>query len=506
MVNSKIKTGAVLIAISFLAYCAGTVTETRISEEERTQLQKAMEAVSKDTLLKYVAKLSSEDFAGRLAGTPEYKACANWVASLFEQWGIAPEGEKDTFLQSYPNPYTIVFVGGELSHTYKSRGKWRKKKYVYEKEYYPGSQSGNGKRTAEVVYVGYGITASELEYDDYADVNVKGKIVLVEPEVPVSSEKNPDLYKEWRPYALPQYKIKMAVAHGARGMLINDLRVNPNIDYVEGFMVSQVGDAVVTDIFAGRDKTHEQVKAEIQTDLKPRSFRTGKTFTIENFTEHHKRGVGYNVLGLIAGTDPLLKEEAIIMGANLDHCGFCYEVIPGANDNASGIAVMLGMAEALSKSPVKTKRSILFIAFGSKEQALRGAETYLADPVFPKDKTVAFLNLDRVGCGDKLQALAALDYPDQWSFIAKANDALSKIPMDTLPYPGVQKPMFDADLFLNKKIPIIILRAYGTPTFPHTTKDTLQTITPKMLEDLAFVLYKAVLDMANSSKDFFAPK
>jgi len=251
MVKTLTKSITAIFALILLAFCAGQVKEPSVSEDERVRTQQVLDSISGNVLLNYVQKLSSEDYAGRLSGMPEYKACANWVASLFKQWGLKPGGDNDTYLQSYPNPYTTVFVGGELSYSFKSNGRSRKKNYAYEKEYYPGSQSGNGKRTAEVVYAGYGISAPELNYDDYADVNVKGKIVLIEPEVPITPDEDSQLYKEWRPYSFPQYKIKMAVAQGAKGMLINDLTVNPNIDYVLGFMVAQVGDTVIKDVFAG---------------------------------------------------------------------------------------------------------------------------------------------------------------------------------------------------------------------------------------------------------------
>ena len=156
--------------------------------------------------------------------------------------------------------------------------------------------------------MGYGITAPELNYDDYAGVNVKGKIVLVEPDAPVSPEGNADLFKEWRPYSFYQYKLKMAVAHGAKGMLINNLIVNPDIDHVPKLMVTQVGSSVVKDLFAGSGKTHQENLEEIKSSLQPRSFRTRKVFTIQNFTEHHPKGTGYNVIGQIEGIDPLLKQ------------------------------------------------------------------------------------------------------------------------------------------------------------------------------------------------------
>jgi hypothetical protein len=487
--------------------CAvGVKKKIELSEEEKTQVERLLDSISGEKLLGYVKKLSSKTYTGRLTGTSEFKACANWVSSLFEEWGLTPRGYNGTFLQTYPNPYTIVFVGGELSYTYRSRGQQRKKKYAYEKEYYPGSQSADGSITAEVVYVGYGITAPELSYDDYARVNVKEKIVLVEPDAPVSPENDPDLYKDWRPYSFNQYKIKMAVAHGAKGILFNDLKVNPDVDHVPKFMVAQVGENVVKDLFAGSRKTHQENLAQIQSFLQPRSFRTRKVFTIQNFTEHHPKGTGYNVIGQIEGNDPLLKDEVIILGANLDHLGFCYEIMPGANDNASGVAVLLGAAEALAKSPVRPKRSILFIAFGSKEQAFMGAQAYLKKPAFPKNKTIVYINLSTVGCGDRIRALGAQEYPELWTYISEAADKSIQHALEVFPYTNIGRPRLDSDLFLSKGIPSLSLTVYGAPTYVRTRKDTADTINPSIMEKLSEILYQGVLGMANSGQDFFEKK
>ena len=178
-----------------------------------------------------------------------------------------------------------------------------KKSYRYEDEFIPGGTTGAGKVTAEVVYVGYGITAPELGYDDYKGVDVKGKIVLLESEVPVGpGEKTLELFKKWRPYSFHQYKLKNAAAHGAAGMIYNYGPIgNPNNAYVEGFVYHHVGAAVVADVFAGTGRAHKDVVAAIRKDLKPQSFATGKTMTISNRSEHHPDGVGINLLGKITG-------------------------------------------------------------------------------------------------------------------------------------------------------------------------------------------------------------
>jgi len=505
MHNRTKLTLVIMVLIGAAASCtpgSGERPGVRIGPEQRAAQERALQSISSDKLLGYVKTLSSEDFAGRLTGTPEYRAAARWTAERMEEWGIQPAGDDGSFLQSFPNPYNIVFVGGELSYHFRSRGRNRKKTYVYEKDYYPGSMSGDGRITAEVVYVGYGITAPELDYDDYADVDVEGKIVLIEPEVPVSLD-DPEVFKEWVPYSYHQYKIKMAVAHGARGLLYNYLTVNPNIDYVRGFMTAQVGEAVVRDVFVGSGRTHQEVVDGIRNRLQPASFRSKKRFTIHNITEYHREGTGYNVLGLLEGSDPILKNEVIILGAHLDHVGFCYEVMPGANDNASGVAVMLGVAEALAAGSISPRRSVLFLALGSEEQGLKGSEAYLSRPVFAREKTVLFINMDMVGAGDKLRALAALDFPERWKYIDAANRRTVDLGIEPLSFPNLGRPRLDAAVFLKKKFPAVSFMAYGAPTYAHTTRDVWRNLTPEIMGDLARILSAAILDMANSDENFF---
>jgi Zn-dependent M28 family amino/carboxypeptidase len=271
-------------------------------------------------------------------------------------------------------------------------------------------------------------------------------------------------------------------------------------------MTAQVGEAVVNHVFAGTGQSHSEVISKIKDTQNPQSFRSRKTFTISNFTEHHTNGIGYNVMGFIEGTDPTLKDEVIIIGANIDHVGFCYEIMPGANNNASGAAVMLGLAEALSQNPVKPKRSVLFLGIGSKEQALRGAHAYLKNPVFPRTKTVTFFNLNMVGCGDRIEAISAQNYPDLWEFIAEANEDPVNLPLESLPFANTARPELDAAIFLNKKIPSIIFHATGAPTYPYTTKDTPDTLTPQTMSGLAKILHRAVLEIANTKHNFFDAK
>ncbi len=473
-------------------------------ETQEEKLLESMHSISSRTLFNYVKELASDKYAGRLTGTEEYDASAEWVASHFKEWGIAPAVSQNSYFQAFPIPYTLVFKGCEVYLHLPSKDSVIKKYYQYESEFIPGSTSGSGEVSAEVIYVGYGATAPELGYDDYKGVDVKGKIILMEREVPVSPDKDPELFKKWRPYSFHQYKLENAVAHGAKGMLYNYGPIgNPNNSYDEGFIYSHVGDAVVSDVFSGTERKHEDVVAEIKKTLKPQSFATGKVFTIKNITEHHPEGIGYNVIGIIEGSDPVLKEELIILGGHLDHLGRCYEIMPGANDNASSVSVILGIAEAMAKCPIKPRRSVIFLCFGAEEQGVVGSEYYLEHPIFPLEKTVAFVNMDGVGCGDKLGALAAKNYPEFWEFIERANQKYIHRVLNPSYFANIARPRLDAARFMWKGVPTISFSAYGAPSYYHITKDNIDTITPEILQDLAQLLLIAVLDMANQdSLDF----
>jgi hypothetical protein len=445
-------------------------------------------------------------FGGRLTGTEEYNACAAWLADSLENWGVLPWGNGGTYLQEFDHQYTLVKSGCSLKlHLPVKKGEVVKD-YEYVKEFMPGSTSGSGEVKAEVVYVGYGISAPELNFDEYKGVDVKGKIVLVEREVPVSPAKNPELFIQWRPYSFHQYKLENAVKHGAVGMVYNYGPIaNPNNAYNAQFIYVHIGDAAVQDLFQGTGKSHSEVIRHIQESLRPQSFALKKTMSIKMVTEHVPNAVGYNVLGLIEGSHPVLKEQVILLGGHLDHLGYCYELIPGANDNASAVAVMMAVARALKQSGVQLKRSVGLCFFGAEEQAVVGAKVYLEHPPVPLDKTCCLLNLDGVGAGNKLFALAGDNYPALWQFIDSANTRYVHRSLNTNYFSNLARPRLDAARFLWKDVPTLSFSAYGTASAYHTPEDNMSIITPEIMEDLAKILFISVIDLANAEQIQFRP-
>jgi hypothetical protein len=490
--------GLILLVLSMLWLSTWGIAQRgaqQLSEEQK--LLQVMHSIHSQTLYDYVEELASDKYWGRLTGTEGYNQSAAWVASHFKKWGVQPAGDNGTYLQAFTHPYTLVFEDCFLTMHVPHKDGTIDKRYVYEEEFIPGSTSDSGEVTAEVIYVGYGITAPELGFDEYAGLDVQGKIVLMEREAPVSPNQDPEVFKKWRPYSFHQYKLKNAAAHGARGMLYNYHISNPNNAFAEGFIYSHIGDAVVGDIFTGTGREHKEVVAAIRQELKPHSFNTEKVFTIKNSTEHHADGTAYNLVGKIEGSDPVLKDEVIILGGHLDHLGRCYEIMPGANDNASAVAVIMGIAEALSESPVKPRRTILFNCFGAEEQGVAGSKFYVENPIFPLEKTVCLINMDGVGAGDKLSALAANNYPDLWEYIKRANEKYIHRLVNPTYFRNNARPRLDAARFMWAGVPSVSFGAYGSRSYYHVTKDNIEIITPEIMEDLAQMLFMAILDMAN---------
>lgn len=466
--------------------------------DEKTILQ-AMHSISSHELLDYVKIMCDDKYAGRLTGTKEYQECAEWLAGKFSEWGLTPEGDNGTWFQWFDVPYTIVNPGCSVSlNIHVKNGEKISKQYRYITEFVPGSTSGNGEVTGEVIYAGYGITAPELNYDDYAGIDVRGKIVLIECEAPVSPSAGAEKFNPWYPYSFHQYKLENALRHGAAGMLYNYGPIaNPNNAYNENFIYVHVGDSVVNDIFRGTGVKYRENIEKINKSLKPSSIKTGKNVTIKMNTTHFPDGKGSNIIGLLKGSDPVLSKEVIIIGAHLDHLGRCWEIMPGANDNASAVAVMMGVAKALTDNKIHLKRSVLFVSFGSEEQALLGSSKYVQDPVFPLEKSV-LLNMDCVGVGKSISAAAGENYPILWSFIKDANSAYIHTELRTNFFSNLGRPRLDAAILMKAGVPSLSFATSGVPYPYHLPGDNIETINPEIMEDMCRLLFIATVKMANS--------
>jgi len=491
------------VILTPLAWAAAPNQAERVTEapsgEDRLTAQ--MHRLGSDELMQTVRELCDPKYGGRLAGTPGYDAAARWAADRLREWDYRPGGEDGRWTQEFHNPYTLVMDAGDLALRLSAGAdSWIEKAYRYEDEYYPGATSGTGEVTAEVIYVGYGITAPELGYDDYAGVDVRGKIVLVEVEAPVSPDAGADDFLKWRPYTFHQYKVANAWNHGAAGMLYHYHIVNPNCTYIPGLGLTYVGRAVVNDLFVGTGREWPGTVADIRKELRPASFATGKTVRMRNRTEHHPAGVGRSVIGWLEGSDPARRHETVVLTAHLDFLGRNPELLMGANDNASGVAVVLAVARELAQAPVPPERSVVVVLFGAEEQGVRGSEFYLEHPRFPLAQTVACLNFDGVGVGEEIRITAGLNYPKLWDYFDRANGRWVHRVCKPSQTANLGRPRLDAAHFLKAGIPTLSFStgggtAGGPPTY-HTTRDRPEILNPEIMEDLARVVFRGLVELA----------
>jgi Zn-dependent M28 family amino/carboxypeptidase len=314
-------------------------------------------------------------------------------------------------------------------------------------------------------------------------------------------EPNAALFTQWRPYSFHDYKVQNAAKHGAAGLIYNYHIVNPNSVFIKGLIVSCVGRAVMDDLFAGRPQSHAQTLDRIRKTVAPASVALGRTMTLTNTTEHHPEGIGSNVVAQLPGTDPVLKDEAILIGAHLDHLGYNHELMPGAHDNASAVAVLLAAAEAIAKANVPLKRTVVCILFGAEEQGVKGSEYYVAHPFVPNGKVNAFINLESVGRGERIGVGSGKNYPQIFEVLDRVNTRYVHRTLTASANANLARPRQDAAHFLWANIPTVSIGTSGAPPLPyasyHTSRDRWEILTPEIMEDLARIVFLSTVELAN---------
>lgn len=481
---------SLLFAIFFIGFGILAAQET-----DSVKILKTFHSISSHDLLKITEEISSEKYKGRLSGSPEYLKAAEWCAAQFEQWGLKPANNGSWF-QYFPNAYSEVYSKGSVKYT---NPDGVEKELIFPDEYMPGSNSASGTITGEMVFAGHGITAPELEYDDYLNVDVRGKIVILETGIPYT--KNDSVQGKWTPYSYHRYKFKNAIDHGAIGLLYVGTIANPNTSFTEGFVYAHISEKITEEIFAASGKEYKKVKEQLAAFQMPSFVLNPKQKVIISAeTKNFPESKSCNVVGLVEGADPILKNEVIIVGGHLDGQGYLGELFPSALDNASGVADIMAAAKALAQSEVKPKRSVLFILIGGEECGLYGSKYYADHPLFPIEKTVFMINLDMVGNGTGFFVSSGKSYPEIYSHFEKANQNYLHRKMDASKWrKSYSRPRSDAANFENAGIKTLSLWTSGGvfPVYYHHPKDKTDVLTPEIMEDAAKLLYLGILGVAN---------
>ncbi len=470
-----------------------------IGQNYPDEVTKAAHSISSHELMRHVEEMCLPKYQGRGAGSPGYDSIANWVANNLQQWGLKPAGDNGTYFQKFSQPYTHVFTPGMVELVLLANSDTLIKPYSIPDEFFPGSNSDSGNILGEVVFVGYGICAPELGYDDYNEIDVSGKIVMFASETPINRD-HPEVEK-WVPYSLHQKKFKTAKEKGAAGVLYIGTIANPSIPFQPKMVYAHIGLNTVNDFFYNTGVNLETITKSIKETLKPKSFSLNKQARIVAKTKHFPNNTTSNVIGYIEGSDPMLKDEVILVGAHLDGQGNPGVHLPGALDNATGVANILEVARALAQLETKPKRSVAFIFIGAEECGLIGSNYYVKNPTFPKEKIVCFINLDMVGNGTGLAVWGAESYPEINEYFMKANSHFTHRNYSSSPsrIPRT-RPRSDAAVFLKAGYKAVSLGTTNRlkPVNYHHPKDKPElTITPEIMEDASQMLLLGIWELAN---------
>lgn len=447
-------------------------------------LKKAVQSINPILPYELARTMAAPEFAGRLTGHEGYTKAARWAAARFKEWGLKPADPKNGYLLPYPSPYTIIDQASmTLILPAESGQDVRKVELKPEKDFLPLLYSDSGDKTGELVFVGWGISAPELNYDDYAGVEVKGKFVLCFRGTPDAAR------REFQPHDEHRTRMKVAKDRGALGLIYiyPEAQANPNGDWLAGFMPGMITEKTADLIFKEINSTSAELKKALQTYKRPISFPLKARLSYSVSSRHFPQGIGYNVAGWVEGSDPKLKKELVVVGGHFDHCGQHLGLLfPGADDNASGSAVVMTLAKAMAGLNPKPKRSVMFVLFGGEELGLQGS-TYFVDHL-PSgfDKVVAMFNFDMEGEGDGAWCGISAEAKELQEAIEKANQEINIIRgTGVIRNVGVRGSDF-APFFL-KGIPCASLGSNGPHLAYHGTGDTIFRLNPEIMGKISQV-------------------
>jgi hypothetical protein len=468
-------------------------------ENDISQVHNAgLESINSKDLMQTVKTLCSEEFDGRLPGSEGYNKAAKFAAERFKQIGLLPMGDENYF--QYLN---VEYNKIDSPVVFKSITSQKNFLYELGKDFVFRGFTGSGNVTLPVAFCGYGISRPDLGYDDYDNVDVKDKVVLVFKQNPFWKI-NDELWGQ----EYPREKSIIAFKHGAKGILFvsrpNDKIPQPLIGSVmhgEGeqllnFPQLQVSIEAAKNILNGSDFSINECQSKIDENKTPHSFITENEVEIEVQTEYEKNARTMNIVGLFEGSDPILKDEYLIIGAHLDHVGSQAGLLfPGANDNASGSAAVIQLANAFKVDKIKPKRSVLFVLFASEEQGLYGAKYFVENMKIDTVKVVATFNLDCIGCGDSIQVGNGKSTPELWKTANKLNERNFNLMVDDTWDGG------GADLtpFYEKGIPGLYFVSKHSYDHLHLPSDTAETLSPFIFESIVKLAYLAARDVADGN-------
>ena len=432
--------------------------------------------ITAEELMEAVKFLADDDLEGRAAGSPGCLAAGEYIAAQFEKLGLKPAADEGTYFQNFSLPRGFEALPDTVLA---ADIKGREYTLKFERDIYPLPCSASGKAEGEVVFAGYGISASDLGYDDYEGVDVTGKIVVVLRGVPNGkSSKNPFKTAQLsRRYGAFRAKLDLAAGLGAAAIVVVNDPVNHAKKVDDKLVTTASGEqgkipgiqttyAAGGRLFSKAGLSLSRTQKALDATLKPRSKLLDKVRITLNSALAVKNLKVRNVAGLLEATSPDKKDEVLVIGAHFDHVGLGEfgslggskakgEVHNGADDNASGTAAVIELAEWFVPQVQELKRDVLFICFTAEEMGLLGSKHYVDAPLIPIHKTAAMINLDMISYLKTTKHLEIYGTATSPSFEDLLKQANRETRIKLKPIDGVGRGASDHYPFYKKGMPVL---------------------------------------------------
>jgi hypothetical protein len=459
--------------------------------------------------------LASDSLQGRLPGSEGGILSGNYIAEKFESYGVKPAGENGYF-------QNFEVVTKTIAPMEANKLKIGEFSAELNKDFVPFSYSTDETLEADVVFAGYGfdIEMDSLQWNDYANIDVKDKWVLVlrnDPEI-----RNPNSL--FIPYSGEKSKVITAKEKGAKGILFvagpkvsrKDKLLDLEIDQTEsnlGILAFNITREIANKILADKGATIEGLEEELVKNMKASSFDTNTTVKATSKVVFKKTGTR-NVIGLIEGWDKTLKSEYIVVGAHYDHLGWggiassrepdVHAIHYGADDNASGTSGLLEIADKLAHADLR--RSVILIAFGAEEIGTIGSKYFATHPTIPKDKIVAMVNLDMVGRLKDTKEITVSGVGTSTEGEQLLNEILNAKERDLVL--GVEYNGFgpsDHANFYVENVPVFFFNT-GAHDDYHTSRDVVEKINFEGLQRVTEYAYDLSLNLINADSTLIFQK
>ena len=465
---------------------------------------------TEDNLMGYLRYLASDELQGRGNGSPELEQAAHYIGELFRQYGLLPAGNEQTYFQEFD-----VSMGRSLGPENQVTLETETEQIQLEvwRDYVPLTSGPDQVVQGPLVFAGFGISAPELEYDDYRDLDVGGKIVLIfEHEPQEQAEESRFAGRELTPYATVLHKVMNAKKRGAVGViLLSDGFKHPpgqeprsRRPRVESIGIHSIR---LTPQWSERllekgGRNSVEITEGINSHLTPVSFDLGVTATVSLDVVKVQHTVR-NVLGFLPGQ----TDKIIIIGAHYDHLGLgttgslapelIDQIHNGADDNASGTAALLQLAQAFSRgSPLQ--QGLLFIAFAGEELGLLGSRYYTEHATMPLENTVAMINMDMIGRSQGNLLIGGVGTTAEFRGIL---DEVQKTSPLHFSYSGSSHGSSDHLSFSSKKIPVLFFFS-GLHSDYHRPSDDWERINVQTIKQILEVVRSTVHRLLELNQSF----